>query len=127
VQRILAGIDTNGDAMLDLRGITWCSFCWIAPQACSLAGREHGRSIPFADDAAMGRSTTNVLRFAKIAEDRELGSVMVQLMIASNDLALAHESLGYWRNPRTRKEENRATGALRYFLRLQIAHVFEAP
>jgi len=74
----------------------------------------------------MGRSTTNVLRFAKITEDRELGSVMVWLMMACNDLSLANESLGYWRNPRTRKEENRATGALWYFLRLQIAHVCEA-
>jgi hypothetical protein len=36
-------------AVLDLRGMAWCSFCWIAPQACSLVGRERGRSIPFSD------------------------------------------------------------------------------
>jgi len=32
-------------AVLDLRGMALCSFCWIAPQACSLAGQSH-RSGP---------------------------------------------------------------------------------
>ena len=36
-----------------------------------------------------------------------------------NDFSLANESLGTWRNPKTRREELRASGALRYFLRLQ--------
>src|ERR1700757_920682 len=34
-------------AVLDF-GMAWCSFC-CPTQACSLAGREHGRSIPFSD------------------------------------------------------------------------------
>jgi hypothetical protein len=29
-------------------GMAWCSFC-CPTQACSLAGREHGRSIPFSE------------------------------------------------------------------------------
>jgi hypothetical protein len=37
-------------AVLDF-DMAWCSFC-CPTQACSLAGREHGRSIPFSD---MGR------------------------------------------------------------------------
>jgi hypothetical protein len=51
---------------------------------------------------------------------------MVRLMMACNDFSLANKSLGTWRKPKTRKEEMRAPGALRYFLRLQVSHVCEA-
>jgi hypothetical protein len=34
-------------AVLDF-DMAWCSFC-CPTQACSLAGREHGRSIPFSE------------------------------------------------------------------------------
>jgi len=47
-------------------------------------------------------------------------------MMACNDFSLANESLGTWRNPKTRREEMRAAGALRYFLRLHVSHVCEA-
>ena len=43
MQCILAGIG----AVLDF-GMIRCSFCYPT-EACSLAGREHGRSIPFSD------------------------------------------------------------------------------
>lgn len=74
----------------------------------------------------MSKSTTNMVRFAKIAENAELGDVLVRLMMACNDFSLANESLGRWRNPQTKKEEGRAKGALRYFLRLQVSHICEA-
>src|SRR5215510_14046644 len=35
-------------AVSNLRGMAWFLLL-IAPQACSLVGREHGRSIPFSD------------------------------------------------------------------------------
>ena len=74
----------------------------------------------------MSRSTTNIVQFEKLVGHGELGQVMVPLMMACNDFSLAKESLGTWRNAKTRKEEMRAPGALRYFLRLQISHVCEA-
>jgi hypothetical protein len=61
VQCIPAGIDTNGDdGGLDF-GMAWCSFC-CPTQACSLAGREHGRSIPFWDIGPSRRHYTSSAR-----------------------------------------------------------------
>lgn len=74
----------------------------------------------------MSKSTTTLVRVAKIAEEFELGDVLIRLMMACNDFSLANESLGRWRNPQTKKEEVRAQGAARYFLRLQVSHICEA-
>jgi murein L,D-transpeptidase YcbB/YkuD len=74
----------------------------------------------------MGRSTTSVVKFRKLAADPDLGQILVRLMMACNDFATANEMLGQWRNPATRKQKARADGAQRYFLRLQISHVCEA-
>lgn len=74
----------------------------------------------------MSKSTTNLVTFAKLADDPELGDVLVRLMMACNDFSLANDSLGRWRIPQTKKEEGRAQGALRYFLRLQVSHICEA-
>jgi hypothetical protein len=74
----------------------------------------------------MSRSTTNVVKFSKLAADSDLGQVLVRLMMACNDFSIANEMLGQWRNPTTKKQEARAASAQRYFLRLQISHVCEA-
>jgi hypothetical protein len=74
----------------------------------------------------MSRSTTNVVKFSKLAADSDLGQVLVRLMMACNDFSIANEMLGQWRNPTTKKQEARADSAQRYFLRLQISHVCEA-
>jgi hypothetical protein len=66
VQRILAGIDTNGDDCGVRVARHKISFYWIAPQACSLAGREHGRSIPFSDHLsapAIGEKVVKSFRY----------------------------------------------------------------
>jgi hypothetical protein len=66
------------------------------------------------------------VKFRKLAGNGELGQILVRLMMACNDFSLANESLGVWRNPETRKQQSRAAGAARYFLRLQVSHVCEA-
>ena len=74
----------------------------------------------------MSRSTTNVVKFSKLATDSELGQILVRLMMACNDFSIANEMMGQWRNPTTRKQEARAPSAQRNFLRLQISHICEA-
>jgi hypothetical protein len=74
----------------------------------------------------MNLSTTNVMKFGKLAADSDLGQVLVRLMMACNDFSIANEMMGQWRSPATKKQEARADSAQRYFLRLQISHVCEA-
>jgi hypothetical protein len=70
---------------LDLRGMPWFLLLIAPQQACSLAGREHGRSIPFSDLTGFlthlrGRSqkfaSADVSRFTSIPHvwsDRQVG------------------------------------------------------
>lgn len=57
---------------------------------------------------------------------KKLGTVLVKLMIAGNDMSLANQSQEHWKTIRQDTADARATGALHYFLRLQISHLFEA-
>ena len=55
MERVFPGIDTNGDGGgAGLPGHGMVLLCWIAPPACSLEGRGHGRSIPFPDGGLVG-------------------------------------------------------------------------
>src|SRR5215831_12317361 len=50
VQCVLAWVDTNGHGWsVGSAGMGRYSFCYTAPTASSLAGQEHGGSIPFSD------------------------------------------------------------------------------
>src|SRR5262245_37215928 len=64
VERILAWIDTNGDSCsvrhVRLAGHGVVLLRWVVSPACSLAGREHGRSIPFADSGDARRVRRNI-------------------------------------------------------------------
>lgn len=54
------------------------------------------------------------------------GEIIVKLMMACNDLVVADQALADW-NAEERKERiSRRAGARMYFLRLQIAHLYEA-
>ena len=62
----------------------------------------------------------------KLADQGELGSVMVRLMMILQDLALANHAMGGWKAEESQKLKRRKTGAGRYFLRMQISHIMEA-
>jgi hypothetical protein len=63
---------------------------------------------------------------AKIERLGPLGVVIIRLMMSMGDLTLASQALGTW-NEECRPERERVKGAARrYFVRVQIAHLYEA-
>ena len=74
----------------------------------------------------MGRSTTWMVSMKKLADKDKLGGLMVRLMMVLQDFALANHSMGTWKAEENRKLKDRKVGAGRYFLRLQLSHIFEA-
>jgi hypothetical protein len=53
-------------------------------------------------------------------------SILIKLMMAVNDLALADDALGSWNKEQPDLRKNRQAGARMYFVRLQMAHLVEA-
>ena len=58
--------------------------------------------------------------------DEKLGSVVLQLMIAMNDIGVTNNSMVEWEKSEDPKKKARWRGAVLYFGRVQSAHVFEA-
>jgi hypothetical protein len=71
-------------------------------------------------------SRTWTARTASLVADKQLASVIVRLMMAMNDIALANEGLSDWTNTTDRRRLPRQTGARLYYGRMLMAHVFEA-
>jgi|SRR5258705_2083788 hypothetical protein len=71
-------------------------------------------------------SKTRMTTFRKLADAGELAPLLVQLMMAVNDLSIADHGLRYWHSEIPVPHENRVQGSKSYFVRLQIAHTFEA-
>jgi hypothetical protein len=77
----------------------------------------------------MPLSTTRLVQLNDIASkgnDGELGAIAIQLMMVLNDLTLCNHSLGQWKDEAERGIQHRKMGAQRYFIRLLIAHTYEA-
>jgi hypothetical protein len=64
--------------------------------------------------------------FGRLAGTGQLAPTLVRLMMACNDLTLANDSLEAWHRDQTANREQRQVGAKMYFVRLQMAHLFEA-
>jgi hypothetical protein len=70
-------------------------------------------------------SRTKIVNLTKLANDPLLGSVLVRLMMVLNDFSVANDALGFWRADESLKRKHRRDDALKYFIALQIAHVYE--
>jgi hypothetical protein len=75
---------------------------------------------------AVVRSRTCSTTFRRIADAGDLGPLLIKLMMAVNDLGMANYSLGQWKEMPPTGHENRSQGARSYFVRLMMAHTFEA-
>lgn len=71
-------------------------------------------------------SKTRLTTFRRIAGAGEIAPQLVQLMMAVNDLGIADHGLRYWAETPPPEHQERVQGAKSYFVRLQIAHTFEA-
>ncbi len=71
-------------------------------------------------------SRTWTVRSAKLLEDEKLGSVILRLMIAMNDIGITNTSMVEWEKTEDPKKKKRWRGGVLYFGRVQSAHLFEA-
>ena len=74
----------------------------------------------------MSRSTHKFARLDAIVSKGELGSVLIRLMMAINDMSLAMDAQRRWTEDSMKNREHRERGAKIYFIRLQISHIYEA-
>jgi hypothetical protein len=71
-------------------------------------------------------SRTWIARSARLLANESLGSVVLRLMIAMNDLAMTNSSMAEWETTGDEKKRARWRGGVLYFGRMQTAHLFEA-
>jgi hypothetical protein len=61
----------------------------------------------------------------KLNRDPEVASTLLRLMMVVNDCALADESLAMWQSEQSESRNVRRQEAAKYFVELQIAHLYE--
>ena len=71
-------------------------------------------------------SRTWAVKTAKLITDRQAASVVVRLMMALNDIAMANEGLGEWTFTQEPRKLARQNGGRLYYGRMLMAHVYEA-
>jgi hypothetical protein len=69
---------------------------------------------------------TQTTTFKHLAGKGKLGTVLVRLMMFVNDLGLCNDALEQWHKYEDEPHKKRSAGAKMYFVRLMIAHIFEA-
>ncbi|MCX7143738.1 MAG: hypothetical protein NT123_22380 [Proteobacteria bacterium] len=73
----------------------------------------------------MTRTITRTVNFEQLESRGQSAATVIKLMMACNDLQLANESLSEWKKEQSMARKPRQSGAGMYFVRLQIAHLFE--
>lgn len=74
----------------------------------------------------MSRTHTKVINYQNLQARGNSAVLIVKLMMSCNDLQLANEALSQWGENQPRNRAYRQSGARMYFVRSQIAHLFEA-
>src|SRR5262249_16629597 len=71
-------------------------------------------------------STQWVAKTASLLDDEGLASVLIRLMMVSNDVSITNSQMVEWQETEDPKKKPRWRGAVLYFGRIQSAHLFEA-
>jgi hypothetical protein len=71
-------------------------------------------------------STTWFVKTSKLLADKDAASVLIRLMMASNDIAMAEDGLRDWTFTTEQKKLARQNGGRLYYGRMLMAHVYEA-
>src|SRR5262249_19080085 len=71
-------------------------------------------------------SRTWTVKTAKLITDKQAASVVVRLMMALNDIAMANEGLGEWPVTQEGRKLARQNGGRLYYGGMLMAHVYEA-
>lgn len=73
----------------------------------------------------MSRTSTKCVSFEALEAKGESAILVIRLMMACNDLSLANHALTEWRNEQHKNLKARQPGAGMYFVRIQMAHLYE--
>jgi hypothetical protein len=71
-------------------------------------------------------SRTWSARSARLLQNEKLGSAVLRLMMAMNDIGITNSSMAEWQATDDPKKKARWRGGVLYFGRVQSAHLFEA-
>lgn len=74
----------------------------------------------------MPGSTTKYISFQDFQTKGQSASTVVKLMLACNDLSVANQSLGDWKLAKAEGDRSIRPGGGMYFVRMQVAHLYEA-
>lgn len=74
----------------------------------------------------MTKTTTRYVNFQTLQARGPSANTVIKLMMACNDLSLANQSLSNWKNELSSNKKSQRRGAGMYFVRTQIAHLYEA-
>lgn len=73
----------------------------------------------------MPRTTTRYVDFGTLLTRGCSAVTVIKLMMAFNDLSLANEALSEWKKEQPKNKKPRQLGAMRYFVRMQLGHLYE--
>ena len=73
----------------------------------------------------MPNSRNKVISLDRLAQRPALASVLLRLMMVINDCAIADESITIWRSEESEARRTRRQKASKYFVEIQIAHIYE--
>lgn len=73
----------------------------------------------------MARSISRYIDFGDLANRGPSATIVIKLMMVCNDMTLANQALGEWKQPQEGNRKLRQAGARIYFHRLQMAHLYE--
>ena len=73
----------------------------------------------------MHRTITRYINLQNFVSRGESAIIVIKLMMACNDLSLANDALGQWKKEKNFSRKARQMMAMRYFVRLQLAHLHE--
>jgi len=74
----------------------------------------------------MARTSTTYVDLERLQALGERASVIIRLMIAGNDIALANQCFGYYKNEESSINNDIRRGAGLYFIKMQCGHLNEA-
>jgi hypothetical protein len=72
----------------------------------------------------MSRIRKQIVDFAQLKR-QNTAPIIIKLMMVCNDLSLVNESLVHWQADQPRMQKHRQRGAVIYFARIELSHLYE--
>src|SRR6266851_3370737 len=73
----------------------------------------------------MSTASTKIVNFDQLLRRKNTAPIIIKLMMVCNDLSLVNEALVHWQEEQPRLQKYRQRGAVIYFARIELSHLFE--